>query len=146
MFTTLSTYSPWFQESSSGVVIPITFSIIIKIMLIILNRSQVCSSSSEHKAWLGLASYPRSRQHSRLTICRWFGWIWQIVWDNNIQISNLILRRGALSTNVLRQRRWWSFCHHCVEIHIVHGCHYKLNDSSDGWFAWPLPWIQSHIR
>ena len=103
------------------------FDMLILIMLIILIRSQVCSSSSEHRAWLGLALYPRSRQHCRLTICRWFGWIWQIVWDNNIQISNVILRRGALSTNVLRQRQWWSFGRHCIENHIVYGCHYKLN-------------------
>ena len=114
------------------------FDMLILIMLIILIRSQVYSSSSEHKAWLGLASYPRSRQHCLF--------VDDLASDNKIQISNLIMRRGALSTHVLRQRRWWSFCHNCVENHIVCGCHYKLNHFSDGWFAWPLPWIQSHIR
>ena len=115
MFTTLSKCSPSLQESSSSVVTPSTFGIMKKIMFIIMNRSQVCSSSSEHKAWLGLASYPRSRQHDCLPRSSYK--------DDDDHFAIIVLKI-ILSMVVIT----------------------NLINSSDGWFAWPLPWIQSHIR
>ena len=53
---------------------------------------------------VGCSAQARFRQHWCLAICIWFGWVWQILYryqtltvsDNKIQISILILRRGAL--------------------------------------------------
>ena len=78
-------------------------------MWVFLLDSRSRKITNPRMLWLIKIEEAVHRQHCRFTICIWFGWVWQILYQTTrFQISILILRRGALSSGPWWWwRRWW---------------------------------------